>query len=129
MIDLGDFEPQATAGPTRLRDGTVNLGRVLTTEELRDEAVRAMTTEFSKRVAGKRVQDPAEARMRVAWAPDNVTVLIIRFSIEHIEGEPVYIPDMIQEQTEAGSEIRTTPEDRLRILTSEVRHLHESKML
>ena len=121
MIDIGQFQPTAALGPTRSGSG-ITLGRLTTTDEQRQEAIEKMTEAAAEHKA-------KEVRATVLWSRGEPTILDLTFTVEHLSGVKVWLPDQLTEMTLAGAEIPQDETARLRRLTDEIADLHENGML
>lgn len=124
MIDMGEITPDAATGPMRDRDGVTRLPRKTTTEEQRGFVIRRMTEHVAKHS-----NRGHEVKVKVLWPTAEPSVLTVTFVREHIDGEPVFIPDKIVESTLQGAEIVPSEEARLRTLQAELEDLHDNAML
>lgn len=123
VIDLGDFTPQAAVGPMRSPSGETILGRLTTTEEQRQEAVRFI-------LAGMESAKAREGRARILWPnSDEPTTLEVTASIEHFDGRKVWLLDHVIEMLPNGAEVPPNEDARLRQLVEEVADLHDAGML
>jgi hypothetical protein len=125
MIDAGIFEPASATGTTREGSTTI-LDRLTTSDEQRMQAV-----ERAGEVAAEVKKDADLVRIQVVWTRGDPTVLEIPMSVEHFDGQRVWIPDTtaIREFTLDGGEIQHDESSRLRQLQDEVVDLHERGML
>ena len=114
--------PSTALGPTRAGDGPTRQGRLTTHEEQRQEVIRGLTKRASQRGS-------TEERESVVWPDGDETVMVVSFTVEHIDGEPVYLADSITEYLPSGAEIKRDPEAVLRRLRAEVADLYEKGLV
>jgi len=114
--------PNTALGPTRAGDGPTRPGRLTTHEEQRLEVVSKLTE--------RATQDEAlEERENVLWPDGDETIIVVSFTKEHIDGEPVYLPDRVVEYLPNGAEIQRDPDAVLRRLRDEVADLYEKGLI
>lgn len=110
--------PSTALGPVRAGDGPTRPGRLTTREEQRQEVIRELSKRASKRGA-------IEERETIDWPDGEQSIMVVSMSVEHINGEPVYLPDRITEYAPNGAEIPRDKATALRRLTAEVGELFE----
>jgi hypothetical protein len=116
------IEPNTAIGPARAGDGPTRPGRLTTHEEQRQEVIRKMTTEATE-------QGVTEVKERVTWPEGDETVVVVSFTKEHIDGEPVYLPDRVVEYLPSGAEVPRDPDAVLRRLRAEVGEMYEKGLV
>lgn len=122
MIDAGEFTPTSELGPTRSPTGATVLPRDTTTEEQYGEALEFLTaaaTEHQER----------EARARIVWSRGEPTIMEATFTVEHLSGKRVWLPESVNEVTLDGGYVHYDEAVRLRVLNDEVANLHDRGML
>lgn len=110
--------PNTALGPVRAGDGATRPGRLTTHEERRQEVIR----ELGKRAAKR---GETEVRDTVKWPDGYETIVVVSMTIEHIDGQPVYITDRVTEYAPNGAEIPRDPAAAMRRLSAEVEELFE----
>lgn len=110
--------PNTALGPVRSGDGATRPGRLTTHEEQRQEVVRELSKRAAKRGA-------VEERDTVKWPDGDETIIVVAMSVEHIDGQPVYLPDRVTEYLPNGAEIQRDPAAVARRLAAEVEELFE----
>lgn len=114
--------PNTALGPTRAGDGPTRPGRLTTHEEQRQEVIRKLTH--------RAAQDGAlEERENVVWPDGDETIVVVSFTREHIDGEPVYLPDRVVEYLPSGAELHRDADAVLRRLRNEVGDLYEKGLV
>lgn len=121
MIDVGEFQPTSTIGPSRTASGTV-LGRFTTTDEQLQEAIEHLTAAAAENKA-------TAVRATIIWSRGEPSVIELECVIEHLNGKRVWLPGRTTEMELNGAEIRLSEEARLRRLSDELGELHEGGML
>lgn len=81
-VDLGVHEPRASVGPTRGPTGVREDGRLLSTVEQMDEAVRWMLAEAAKR------DSPDVVRAEIRWSRREPTSLVVTLDYERTPAGP-----------------------------------------
>lgn len=122
IYETEPFTPTAEHAPLRGPGGAPILPRVTTTHEQTLEVVQHFTEVASSSRA-------RAVRGRIEWPGREATVLEVRFSVEHIEGDRVWLPDTVTEETLDGGVIERTEDDRLRLLQDQVEELHDRGLL
>jgi hypothetical protein len=114
--------PNTAVGPARSGDGPTRPGRLTTHEEQRQEVIRILTTRANK-------EQTLEQRDTVVWPDEDQTIIVVSFTKEHIDGQPVFLPDRVTEYTTSGAEIKRDPEAVGRRLRAEVEDLYEKGLV
>lgn len=114
--------PNTAIGPTRAGDGPTRPGRLTTHEEQRVEVIKTLTSRAAKRGS-------AEERESVIWPDGDETIIVVSLSVEHINGDPVYLPERVVEYLPSGAELRRDPATILRRLRAEVDEQYEKGLV
>lgn len=114
-----EFEPAGAVAPTR---GEPGLGRLTTHDEQHAEALEHITSLAVKRGV-------EQVRCRINWVGGEPTILSVTFVTEHIDGEPVALPESVEEFSLNGATIRTSEDVRLGRLRDELGEIHRRGML
>jgi hypothetical protein len=112
------FAPTTELPPLRGPGGTAILPRLTTTDEQHIEAIK----HFTELAASSRRN---VVRGQILWGRHEPTVLEVTFTVEHIDGEKVWLPFEILETTLEGGIIHRTEDDRLALLQDEISEMHE----
>lgn len=122
MLDLGEFTPRGELPPTRGGDGVVRPGRLTTTDEQREQAIAHILSKLSGKAQ-------VEGRAVVKWRSMEPSVISVRASAEHIDGQAHYMLKDWSELTLSGGEIKSTSQARMATLVAEVGELAKKDML
>ena len=124
LSDLGSFTPNGALGPIRLNDGVTQLGRLTTTHEQRQEAVRWILDRLAEKKQG-------EGRATIVWSRQEPTVLSVVARVENLPADlgVLYVAESVTEQTVTGAEFEESHAQRAEKLREEVSDLAEKGML
>lgn len=128
MIELGEFEPARSFGPTQelgangAPTGAIKLGRFTTSQEQKTEAIRWMIRQIEAR-------RDRSGRAKIIWSRGEPTYLELRCVVEHVNGEAHLFTDQVTEYALNGAEIPSSRESRTSRLIAEVAAMADQKTL
>jgi hypothetical protein len=118
VIELGDYAPPSALPPMRMPGGHT-LGRLITTEEQRADAIDWIVAQLVDHDKKERA-----GRAEIRWANVAPTILEVTCVVEHLGGRKVLVPDEIVEWTLGGEQIVHSEAARLARLVEEVGEIH-----